>query len=410
MCNLSDLGAGGQPPAPPVAPLSSVAQTAGPLAGASGGSAEGALGIITKSHPGLREINNLQTSRFALQSAAREVLPARHRTRVCLRNRRDRGKDVEVWRATVDRPAAHYGNLTVCGSVWACPVCAAKISERRREELSAAIAAHGQTGGDVVLVTLTFPHSRHDDLPDLLQRLRVAMTRYKSTWAARDVRAFIGWIGAVRALEVTHGEANGWHPHIHEIMFIEPGHDHDWVQQQLLLHWRRACRTAGLPDPSTEYGVDVRGAAKAAWYVAKFGVEDSRWGMEHELTKANLKRGRQGRCSPFDLLRRIVAGEDDRAAYLFREYALAFQGSRQLVWSRGLRDRLLSERESSDEELAAQPLEAAELLGQLTLHQWQKILRAGVRGEVLEAALSGWDAVLRLLDVLPSLERDARFP
>lgn len=36
---------------------------------------------------------------------------------------------------------AFYQGLMACGGVWTCPVCAAKVSERRRQELKEAIRA-----------------------------------------------------------------------------------------------------------------------------------------------------------------------------------------------------------------------------------------------------------------------------
>ena len=36
---------------------------------------------------------------------------------------------------------AHYAGLTTCGSIWACPVCSAKIRNTRALEISAATAA-----------------------------------------------------------------------------------------------------------------------------------------------------------------------------------------------------------------------------------------------------------------------------
>ena len=39
----------------------------------------------------------------------------------------------------VNTDKTHYSGLQSCGSVWACPVCASKISERRRLEVSKGI-------------------------------------------------------------------------------------------------------------------------------------------------------------------------------------------------------------------------------------------------------------------------------
>ena len=110
------------------------------------------LGIYAKSpsllgqetyNPGLARLE-----RFSLQSVVRHVLPG-GRTAKCLRVRRrtSEGQEasISVWRS-VEFESAHYKGLQTCGSVWACPVCSAKISERRRIELAAAIAMHKAAG------------------------------------------------------------------------------------------------------------------------------------------------------------------------------------------------------------------------------------------------------------------------
>ena len=64
-----------------------------------------------------------RVQRFALQSVARSILPE-SRTAKCLRIRAH-DCDVQVWKSK-EHGTASYGGLQTCGSVWACPVCAAK--------------------------------------------------------------------------------------------------------------------------------------------------------------------------------------------------------------------------------------------------------------------------------------------
>ncbi|WP_458865142.1 hypothetical protein, partial [Enterococcus faecium] len=79
------------------------------------------------------------------------------------------------------------------------------------------------------------------------------------------------------------------------------------------------------------------------------------------------------------LLRAILDGDDpdyspERASSLFRVYASAFHGRRQLYWSNGLRALLAMSNERSDEELVAAPEdERASLLATLTTEQWKAI-------------------------------------
>jgi hypothetical protein len=91
-----------------------------------------------------------------------------------------------------------------------------------------------------------------------------------------------------------------------------------------------------------------------------------------------------------ELLELYVLAGDRRAAALWQEYAKAFKGRKQLVWSRGLRAVLgLAVEEKSDEEVAAEEVEDAVVLAVLTLAQWRVILANDARGELCDVASSG---------------------
>jgi hypothetical protein len=219
------------------------------------------------------------------------------------------------------------------------------------------------------------------------------MSRFNSTRAALKLFESIGCVGSVRAWEVTHG-VNGWHPHFHLLLFVQPGYDLVKLRQAFYSLWANSCRLAGLPVPSERHGVSLEDGSKAAAYASK-------WGLESEMTKGHIKRARstKGR-SPFDLLRSKLYDDDRQAAALFQEYARCFHGKRQLVWSKGLK-ALFSVDELNDQELSARVDDSAVLLGSITLEQWRAILRLDLRADVLELARFGWEPVQRLLDSLP---------
>ena len=76
------------------------------------------------------------------------------------------------------------------------------------------------------------------------------------------------------------------------------------------------------------------------------------------------------------------------------------KGAAQLYWSRGLK-ALVGVDEISDEAIAERADDEAVLLGRLLPAQWEVVLRAGARAQLLDAAeLGGWEAVLALLTAL----------
>lgn len=332
--------------------------------------------------------------RFALQSVARDILP-KSRTGACLRNRIAGAPQVGV-KYSKARARATYANLQTCASVWACPCCASKISEHRRGDLVRLVEAHKATGGAVVLATRTFPHSSTDSLPALLAKLAKAEDLYKSSQRWKDIKNRFGIVGTVRAIECTYG-ANGWHPHIHELVFLNARVDNNQLEEALHTRWYAAATRAGFPPPSREHGVDVRDGTYAAAYASK-------WGMESELTKWHVKRGRETSLAPFDLLRIALQSKDSKAItaarILYKEYAEAFRGKRQLVYSRGLRDLYDLQPELSDEQAAEGQDPDAYLLGLLEPSHWKAILKAGLRGQLLEAINESggqWEAIDHIL-------------
>lgn len=343
-----------------------------------------------------------RSNRYANQSAASKLLfnhqtPRESQWRVTGCYRRTIGEDVKVlYSASVKR--AHYGNLMICGSVWTCPPCAAKISERRKAEITAATNLHVESGGALIMITRTFAHQKFDNLSVMVKAQRKALSWMREQRGYKNLMLEIGYVGHIRALEVTYGDANGWHPHDHELVLTA-----DKLTQRLQKKvqsvqfelWRKACIRFGLGIPNRKRGVDVRAAESCAEYIAKVGRE-STWGLGSELAKQHTKSGREGSMTPFDLLRRYEAGEK-RFGPLFIEFANAFFGAHQIGWSRGLKKLFLIE-ERSDEELAKEQEHDAVVVLGISKWEWRFVLQQprDVRGLILDLAESGGPDAVRL--------------
>lgn len=361
--------------------------------------ADAPLGNTTKSSAAF-DPRAARAERFALQSAVREILPS-SRTAACFRHRRA-GANVSVWKS-IEHGKAHYKGLQVCGSVWTCPVCAAKISEKRRAELQAAMTVHQAAGGIVLLLTLTNPHSAADDLGELLAKQTKAIDHVlRGSRASKALMGQIGLVGTVRAWETTYG-SNGFHPHFHVLLFLD-GKSRLPAPHEFYELWANGCRLAGLPAPSFRHGVSLQDGRQAAQYVSK-------WGLDREMTKGHIKKAHSG-YSPFDLLRAYSFGDhpegvkvklsERKAASLFAIYAAAFKGKRQLVWSKGLKAHFAIE-DSSDESISTSSDAESILLGQIPLSDWKRIVASEARGVVLDLAETrGWSAVLAYLVELKS--------
>lgn len=318
-----------------------------------------------------------RADRWALQSTARTVLGAEHRTSKCMCRKAPK-QEIEILKSKEHNKASYKG-LYVCASLWTCPICAAKISERRRMELVGALACAKAQGLHVKLLTLTVPHGMGDDVTALLEGIKKA---WRSTTSNRDgkaLRKLLGVKGTIRALEVTYGQ-NGFHPHLHVLLFLEHDSTNQCVEGLFCPLWQKACTKAGLPRPSDMHGCRVDDGSKAAAYASK-------WGLESEMTKNHTKQGKAGGMTPWDFLRAVLEDGPDAAKYraLFKVYADAFHGQRQLHWSKGLK-ALLEVGEVSDEELAISDQDNCYVLARLITPEWRAIMHARAQAAVLDTA------------------------
>lgn len=336
-------------------------------------------------------------TRWALQSAALDVLPD-SRLRVCYRQAISRPKGGHVYRRGCDegRRSAYYVGLRVCGSVWQCPVCAAKVSERRRVELVDVLASHRAAGRGAYLLTLTIPHYADQSCKGVLDVLLGAFRRLSTGKSALSV-IIPEYIGMIRALEVTHG-SNGWHPHLHILIFTDRKLENMLVLEDIIYkRWEYIISKFFDLRPDRYAAVQLQDGSAAARYVSKNASEN--WGIAEELTKAHLKSAGRGGRTPWAILADYARNESQSDAELFREYTEAFKGRAQLYWSRGLRNYFGLNDQKTDKILAEETTEQEDEHICSLSHDVIAVMRKyRLQGQILVLARDhGHDAVVRLL-------------
>jgi hypothetical protein len=281
------------------------------------------------------------------------------RVRKCGRVTRSPGGLVEVRRGP---GGAGLGGLCTCGSVWACPVCNAKVMARRALELGCAVASWHAGGperppGVSLFGTLTLRHRVDEPLAKLWEGLTKAWGDVTSgaPWLRQKERLGLG--GWVRAIEVNHG-VNGWHVHIHTLLLASAAVGEDQAADfagWLAARWSRAVVKQGLSAPlavgqDLRLVRDVRDGDLAA-YVTK------QTDLGLELTQSQSKRARSAHSTVpvWDLLTQVETTGDLDVLDLWHEYERASKGKAQMTWSHGLK-RSLSIVEATDEEVAAEEI------------------------------------------------------
>ncbi|MBK3582589.1 protein rep [Streptomyces sp. MBT57] len=315
---------------------------------------------------------------------------------------------------TLRNGRAGFAGVVTCGSVHVCPCCSTSIRRVRQDELDQVGEFWECQSCGLVMMTLTMRHYERDTLEDLEQKQRAAWKAGFGMNAGRqwrDAKREFGVRGFIRAWEVTHGEAHGWHAHYHVLLFLaRPLATDDVVRLQHLAFevWSTALVSVGARMPvevSEKDGKPVavkidapdRGeSGKLARYLMKGQDGKTRWGIAAELTRQDIKQGQGGHRTPFEIARDAIAG-DARSWELWREFVQTATGVRSLYWSNGLR-KLLAEMgfeldERNDQDVAAEEASAGQPLACIPASTWYRhiarhkgrplaLLKAAERGGV----------------------------
>lgn len=286
---------------------------------------------------------------------------------------------------------AHYSGLQTCGSVWSCPVCSARIQAARADELLDAVErAHAQ-GLSVALLTLTMRHRKTDRLRSLWDALsrawQAALTTDRSVRNAREAVGLVGW---VRRVESTVGK-HGWHLHVHALLFYEDGARLPELREAIWKGWLRRLTTLGL-DAVKEHGIVLReldleqAREQISGYLNKATYEQAAGSAARELAGQIGKSGRNGNRAPFDVLADVLEVGLSSDLAIWSEWERTSKGRRALTWSKGIRSRLLSGVEPTDEEIAADSdgdqFDVAEVDGST----WRLLVDGRLEVRLLEAA------------------------
>lgn len=336
-----------------------------------------------------------------------------------------------------------YQGVMHCNNVWGCPVCSRKLSERRKEGLARLLRAHHKDFGEdsITMSLFTVPHGLGDDLSDILKRISKAFRQMIQSTGYKNLTKKFNVCGTARNLEVTYGTTNGFHPHIHCLHFFEQSvfEDLEEISETLFQLWSNFLKKNGFSEPSTKgFGCSIV-SNSATQTIAKYltKVEDiseddlkvfnrihaqalknkasgNSWGVEHEMTKWHLKKGKEtnGEYSytMFDFLRgyelaSILGDDESRTAFysLWLKYRAALKGKIQLFTKH--KHFRIEELEQSDDELGeAKPEDnVAKPVLSIPFDIWQLIVLMKARGTVLKMikqdGVEGFDRLIELLKI-----------
>jgi hypothetical protein len=219
------------------------------------------------------------------------------------------------------------------------------------------------------MITMTMPHEFGQPLADLLDLISNGFRSILSgrLWAGTPerrvharpskrggmlpaytipakpgMRQKLGIAGTVRSLEVTHGP-NGWHPHLHVLVFVRGEFDaarRAACEVYFRDRWRNYIVSQGYKAPSDLHGVKFErcySGEGAADYVCKTQEGHS---VGIEMARADIKHARGEHRTPFQILASAAGYTSEADVRLWHEFERDTKARKCITWSNKLRDAI----------------------------------------------------------------------
>lgn len=268
-----------------------------------------------------------------------------------------------------DTQRAHFAGTIKCKSS-ACSYCALHLAAKIRQELSLALVQAGKKDIFAVMITATIRHNASQSLRQLRAALQKAWNAtFSGEWYVKLCQEYM-IEGKTKSWETTYGE-NGWHPHLHALLFMHlelVGRHLKDFETKIASRYIAALVKLGY-DASIQRAITAKTAqSDIADYIAKFGREPKKrtWGADAEIALGALKRARRDGITPFELIDAALGDQSvlqrlsyatgivdqqqlmQRAEALYKEYFYAFKRTPQIHWGKNLRKALELEQAEAD--------------------------------------------------------------
>jgi len=199
------------------------------------------------------------------------------------------------------------------------------------------------------MFTLTLPHRVGMSLDVLYEVVGKGWRGVIGGRPWKRMKESFGIEGYIKSQETTVG-LNGWHPHLHVLLFLKRPllqEEREQLESVLFNSWANHVERNGLafPKRSLFYLEPVEDAEAASRYLAKCDEDNLRkMGLEmarHDLKggQVNESRSREQR-TPFQILSDFFEYGDSKDLALWHEYEQAAKGKHSISWSRGLKKAL----------------------------------------------------------------------
>lgn len=286
-----------------------------------------------------------------------------------------------------------YHGVMKCGSVWRCPVCSKKITDYRQKEVYFLASEWLRNEGELSFITLTLRHNKTDSLKMILNRLNGEFRKMQRTSVFSKIKSAYKITGFVKSLEITYSFENGWHPHLHLLVFHRSKKTDD-LHKGLIKQWtkRKVLRA-------------TQRAQNAQSVYNKNGISNyvTKWDLSAELTKSSFKVSKSKRSfTGFALLKSIIEGKFEGhkmqfAEWKYQEYIAATYRRHMIHISKEVR-KLLTDQDLKSVEEILKDETPDETICKIDKNLWKEIIGKKIEANLLNAyELGGIEGIKKLL-------------
>ena len=255
--------------------------------------------------------------------------------RHCGKRAKDRTGSVEM---CAKDGTAFFRGVYACGSPWVCAVCSARIRSVLAQRITILASKWMAAGNTLLHAGLTVPHDKGMRLKGTFDVIAGGW-KYLTTggkWTrCQDKNGLAGWL---KAIEITCGCKNGFHPHIHVLFFLKGKDDAAIARLTRYIkdNWATFAVSQGYDRPSERRGVQVDvcySAEEVGNYVCK--TQDGK-AVGNEVARGDMKQGKAGGRTFFEILADWSKDKNPEDRQLMEEYYYATKGRKCITTSRGL--------------------------------------------------------------------------
>lgn len=277
--------------------------------------------------------------------------------------------------------SSHFSKLMRCGYATTCPNCSVKVLNRHAVDIHSAVQQALEKGYGIGFLTFTTRHALSDSAKSLITLLKGAFKAVLSGRGWQNDRADFGILGMIKSWDCTFSWVNGWHIHLHVLVFFDQhlprAKEQRRLDQVMDRMWNRFYayhekEGDRLPEVYNQRAVVVDRAGGLGKYMAKLS------GISQEMARSDFKKGKRHdgamTFTHWEILQLAceLDGEDaEPYKALWRDWEEAIYRTQVVSWSKGFKQHF-GIANLSDEEIAAEE-EAYDWVHVLTNEEWALI-------------------------------------